>query len=93
MVEGVTRLLAKDAGDILIAETTAPPWMPLFATVAAVVTDVGGILSHSAVVAREYHIPAIVGTGTGTTMFKDGDLVEVNGETGVVQLVEETAVV
>ena len=44
-------------GDILVAETTAPPWTPLFATVAAVVTDTGGILSHSAVVAREYRIP------------------------------------
>jgi len=50
-------------GDILVAETTAPPWTPLFATAAAVVTDTGGILSHCAVVAREYMIPAVVGVG------------------------------
>src|SRR5262249_333635 len=51
-------------GDILVAEMTSPAWTPLFATVAAVVTDTGGILSHCAVVAREYRIPAVVGIGT-----------------------------
>src|SRR5215471_15333231 len=56
-------------GDILVAETTSPPWTPLFATAAAVVTDTGGILSHCAVVAREYGIPAVVGTGKATTTF------------------------
>jgi pyruvate,water dikinase len=74
-------------GDILVAETTAPPWTPLFATAAAVVTDTGGILSHCAVVAREYKIPAVVGTGTATTTLHDGQVVEVDGTAGTVRLV------
>ena len=74
-------------GEVLIAETTAPPWTPLFATAAAVVTDTGGILSHSAVVAREYGIPAVVGTGMATTTIQDGQTVEVDGDKGVVRLV------
>jgi rifampicin phosphotransferase len=75
-------------GDILVAETTAPPWTPLFASVAAVVTDTGGILSHSAVVAREYGIPAVVGTGIGTTAILDGQMIEVDGNTGFVRILE-----
>ena len=73
-------------GDVLVAETTAPPWTPLFATVAAVVTDTGGILSHSAVVAREYRIPAVVGAGAATATIRDGQLVEVDGDAGVVRI-------
>jgi pyruvate,water dikinase len=87
----VVRSLAEAAklepGDILVAETTAPPWTPLFATVAAVVTDTGGILSHCAVVAREYGIPAVVGTGMATAMIKDGQTVEVGGDTGIVRVI------
>ncbi len=74
-------------GEVLVAETTAPPWTPLFATAAAVVTDTGGILSHSAVVAREYGIPAVVGTGLATTTIQDGQTVEVDGDKGIVRLV------
>jgi phosphohistidine swiveling domain-containing protein len=75
-------------GDILIAETTAPPWTPLFASVAGVVTDTGGILSHSAVVAREYRIPAVVGAPNATDTFRDGQMVEVDGDKGVVRILE-----
>ena len=86
----VVRSLADAArlqpGDVLVAETTAPPWTPLFATAVAVVTDTGGILSHCAVVAREYGIPAVVGTGTATTMIADGQVVEVDGSRGTVRL-------
>jgi pyruvate,water dikinase len=73
-------------GEILVAETTAPPWTPLFATAAAVVTDTGGVLSHCAVVAREYGIPAVVGTGTATAMIADGQEIEVDGDAGIVRL-------
>jgi pyruvate,water dikinase len=76
-------------GDVLIAETTAPPWTPLFATAAAVVSDSGGILSHCAVVAREYGIPAVVGTGLATRAIRDGQIVEVDGDAGVVRVVSE----
>jgi phosphohistidine swiveling domain-containing protein len=74
-------------GDVLIAGTTAPPWTPLFATAAAVVTDTGGVLSHCAVVAREYRIPAVVGCGAATALIQDGQLLEVNGSDGVVRIV------
>ena len=91
-VAKVVRSLAEadklETGDILIAETTAPAWTPLFATVAAVVTDTGGILSHSAVVAREYRIPAVVGTRNATDTFADGQRVEVDGDKGIVRILE-----
>ena len=74
-------------GDVIVAETTAPPWTPLFATVAAVVTDTGGVLSHCAVVAREYGIPAVVGTGAATTVIADGTTIEVDGDAGIVRIV------
>ena len=73
-------------GDVLVAETTTPPWTPLFATVAAVVTDTGGVLSHCAVVAREYGLPAVVGTGDGTDRIPDGVMVEVDGDAGIVRI-------
>lgn len=78
-------------GDVLVASATEPPWTPLFATASAIVTDSGGVLSHSAVVAREYRIPAVVGTGNATTTFKDGQLLEVDGNAGTVRVVVEEA--
>ena len=74
-------------GDILVTATTAPPWTPLFATAGGIVTDAGGVLSHCAVVAREYRIPAVVGTGGGTALIPDGQMIEVNGDTGTVRFV------
>jgi phosphohistidine swiveling domain-containing protein len=74
-------------GDILVAETTAPPWTPLFMSAAAIVTDTGGILCHSAVVAREYRIPAVVGTGMATAVIPDGATIEVDGNAGTVRIV------
>jgi len=86
----VVRLLSEadklQPGDILVAETTMPPWTPLFATAAAVVTDVGGILSHCAVVASEYRIPAVVGVGVATGLTRDGQIVEVDGDAGEVRI-------
>jgi rifampicin phosphotransferase len=77
------------AGEVLVTETTAPPWTPLFARAAAIVTDAGGILSHCAVVAREYGVPAVVGTRTGTRAIEDGRLVEVDGTAGTVRMLDE----
>lgn len=62
----------------------------LCATAAAVVTDTGGVLSHSAVVAREYHIPAVVGAGIATTVVQDGELIEVDGDSGVGRIVQSS---
>jgi pyruvate,water dikinase len=74
-------------GDVLVTERTMPPWTPLFATAAAVVTDIGGVLSHCAIVAREYHIPAVVGTGRATKTLHDGQILEVDGNAGMVRIV------
>jgi pyruvate,water dikinase len=79
-----------EEGEILVAETTAPPWTPLFATAAAVVTDTGGVLSHCTVVAREYRIPAVVGAAMATSTIKDGQSIEVDGDKGIVRLLSET---
>ena len=76
-------------GDVLVAIATEPPWTPLFATASAIVTDSGGVLSHSAVVAREYRIPAVVGTDYATSTFHDGQLLEVDGNKGIVRVVSE----
>ena len=73
-------------GDVLVCATTAPPWTPLFAIAAAVVTDSGGVLSHSAICAREYAIPCVVATQVGTTLIKDGAMVTVDGTKGIVQM-------
>jgi len=78
-------------GDVLVTASTEPPWTPLFATAAAIVTDTGGVLSHSAVVAREYRIPAVVGTGHATSTFHDGQWLEVDGDAGTVRVVVEEA--
>lgn len=73
-------------GEILVTTTTAPPWTPLFLTAAGVVTDAGGLLSHGAVVSREYRIPAVVGTGRATSLIADGQTIEVDGSKGLVRL-------
>ena len=73
-------------GDILVAPTTAPPWTPLFGIAAAVVTDVGGALSHCGVVAREYGIPCVGGTVVATTKIPDGAMIEVDGTAGEVRI-------
>ena len=79
-------------GDVLVAISTEPPWTPLFATASAIVTDAGGVLCHSAVVAREYRIPAVVGAGHATSTFHDGELLEVDGNAGTVRVVVEEVV-
>lgn len=75
-----------EAGDVLVTRTTAPPWTPLFAVASAVVTEGGGTLSHSAIVAREYRIPAVVGTGIATSAIPDGAMVTVDGNNGTVRI-------
>jgi len=93
-VRGVARVVRSLAeaqnlhrGEILVAPMTAPSWTPLFGSVAGVVTDTGGVLSHSAVVAREYGIPAVVGTLRATALIRDGQLIEVDGGRGTVRLI------
>jgi pyruvate,water dikinase len=79
-------------GDVLVAGTTTPAWTPLFAMASAVVTDIGGPLSHGSIVAREYGIPAVMGTGEATQRIKNGQTITVDGGNGTVEILEETGV-
>lgn len=72
------------AGDILVAPTTSPVWTPLFSIASAIVTDVGGVLSHASIVAREFGVPAVLGTQSATRKIHDGQLVTVDGNSGIV---------
>jgi pyruvate,water dikinase len=77
-------------GDVLVAPLTTPAWTPLFARASGVVTDVGGPLSHGSIVAREYGIPAVLGTGEATKRLKSGQMVKVDGSAGLVTLVRNS---
>ena len=72
-------------GEILVAPFTDPGWTPLFLTAGALVMEIGGIMSHGAVVAREYGIPAIVGVKDATRLLRDGEMIEVDGASGEVR--------
>jgi pyruvate,water dikinase len=76
-------------GCVLVANSTSPAWTPLFNMASAVVTDIGGPLSHGSIVAREYGIPAVMGTGIATRRIRDGQTVTVNGNDGTVVLEPE----
>jgi pyruvate, water dikinase len=76
-------------GDILVCRITAPSWAPVFSRLSAAVSDVGGIMAHTAIVCREYGLPAVVGTGFATTTIRTGQLIEVDGDTGTVRVVKD----
>jgi len=93
VVTGPARVVASVAdfgdfqpGEILVAPITTPAYTPLFAMAGGVVTDVGGILSHGSIVAREYGIPAVLGTGAATARIRTGDVITVDGAHGQVLL-------
>jgi pyruvate,water dikinase len=85
-VRGPEDFARVSAGEVLVCTTTTPAWTPIFSSIAALVTDSGGILCHAAVVAREYGLPAVVGTEAATSAIPDGALVRVDGESGVVRI-------
>jgi len=74
-------------GDVLITPMTTPDFVPVLKKVSAIVTDEGGVTCHAAIVSREFNIPCIVGTGNATKLFKDGDVVEVDANLGVVKII------
>jgi pyruvate,water dikinase len=93
LVEGTARVIKSvqeidrlRPGDILVCRVTNPTWAPVFQKIAAAVSDIGGSMSHAAIVAREYGLPAVVGTGTATATIKDGQRIRVDGARGVVTL-------
>ena len=98
VVEGPARVIlsfeefpALQSGEILICPYTSTAWTPLFLKIAGVVTDTGGMLTHAAIAAREYGIPAVVGTWNATNSIRNGDVVKVDGNTGVVEVVKRAA--
>jgi pyruvate,water dikinase len=76
------------AGDVVVCPVTQPTWSVMYPVMGAVVTDSGGVLSHPAIIAREYRIPAVVATGNATSMLRDDQIVEVDGSSGLVEIVE-----
>jgi pyruvate,water dikinase len=93
VVEGIARVVKSPAefnevgrDEILVCIMTNPAWVVVFSKIAGIVTDSGGVLSHSAVVAREFMIPAVVGTGTASREIKSGDKIRVDGDKGVVTI-------
>jgi phosphoenolpyruvate synthase/pyruvate phosphate dikinase len=92
IVEGRARVIHDmgeaniEAGDILVTASTDPSWSPLFVTVAALVTEVGGLMTHGSVIAREYGLPAVVGVEQATRLIRDGQRIRVHGTDGYVEI-------
>ena len=82
----VERLAELEPGEILVAPVTSPSWTPVFGKIAAAVSDIGGMMSHAAIVSREYGLPAVVGTGNATSRITTGDRLRVDGDRGTVTI-------
>ncbi|MGN6170631.1 MAG: PEP-utilizing enzyme [Solirubrobacteraceae bacterium] len=87
VITSVAQLDEVQAGEILVCPITAPSWAPVFARIGAAVSDIGGIMSHAAIVSREYGLPAVVGTGFGTKRIRTGQRVRVDGDSGSVEVI------
>ena len=99
VAEGPARVIASPAqidevrdGEILVAPLTAPSWAPIFGKIRATVTDIGGIMSHAAIVCREYGLPAVTGTASATKRIRTGQRIRVDGNTGTVTILDEDGV-
>ena len=93
VVEGIARVLRGpeelnklQKGDILVTPVTAPSWAPVFGRINAAVTDIGGMMSHAAIVCREYGLPAVTGTGDASSKIKTGMRIRVDGNEGIVSI-------
>ena len=95
VVEGVARVVMDasqiheiEQDEILVAPVTAPSWGPIFGKLKATVTDIGGMMSHAAIVCREYALPAVTGTGNASTTVKTGQRLRVDGTRGTVEILD-----
>lgn len=95
VAEGVARVVKSveeigrvRQGDILVCQVTNPTWAPIFQKIAGAVSDIGGSMSHAAIVAREFGLPAVVGTGTATQKIRDGQRIRIDGGRGVVTILQ-----
>ncbi|UOY02354.1 PEP-utilizing enzyme [Blastococcus sp. PRF04-17] len=96
VVEGVARVITSadqlgevQQDEILVATITAPSWGPIFGKIKATVTDIGGMMSHAAIVCREYGLPAVTGTGSASTTIRTGQLIRVDGSRGRVEVLAD----
>jgi pyruvate,water dikinase len=96
VVEGPARVITSadqlgevQEGEILVATITAPSWGPIFGKIKATVTDIGGMMSHAAIVCREYGLPAVTGTGSASGTIQTGQLIRVDGNTGRVEILQD----
>jgi len=95
VAEGVARIVRTEAdledvrdGDILVSAVTAPTWAPIFGRIRAAVTDIGGMMSHAAIVCREYGLPAVTATGTASKLIRAGQRLRVDGSRGEVTILD-----
>jgi pyruvate,water dikinase len=95
VAEGVARVITSvdqldelQPGEILVARITAPSWGPVFGRIGATVTDIGGMMSHAAIVCREYGLPAVTGTGSATATIQSGQRLRVDGSNGTVTILD-----
>jgi pyruvate,water dikinase len=95
VVEGPARVLKRlkeivdiQPGEILVCPTTNPSWAPIFTKIKGAITDIGGLTSHAAIVCREYGVPSVTGTGVGTSVIKTGDKIRLDGDRGIVTILE-----
>lgn len=95
LVEGIARVIRSpdqlgeiEEGEILVTPVTAPSWAPVFGKIRATVTDIGGMMSHAAIVCREYGLPAVTGTGNGSSQIKTGQRLRVDGNKGTVEILD-----
>lgn len=92
VIEGRARVILSmedanlEEGDILVTTFTDPSWTPLFVSIKGLVTEVGGLMTHGAVIAREYGLPAVVGVENATKLIKDGQRIRVHGTEGYVEI-------
>ncbi|HEV7138595.1 MAG TPA: PEP-utilizing enzyme [Steroidobacteraceae bacterium] len=86
VVKSVEEIGRIQTGDILVCQITNPTWAPIFQKIAGAVSDIGGSMSHAAIVAREFGLPAVVGTGTATARIRDGQRIRIDGARGIVTL-------
>lgn len=81
-------IVTLEPGEIMVVGNTNPAWAPVFSKIKAAVTDIGGITPHAAIVCREYGLPAVTGTGVATSVIKTGDIIRVDGDRGVVTILQ-----
>ena len=86
MIHNIDLISSVQAGEILVVSRTDPGWTPIFSKIGGLVTETGGILSHGAVVSREYGIPAVTNIRNACEIFKTGQIIEINGFNGIVSL-------